>query len=122
VLKVTDKNFESEISLQQNLNFQFNKNLCPDSLLHSWDSTIYLDIQPKVEGSYRWINSNELVFSPNQGFAPNTKYSIKLLPDLLKNSKEKISISDENISFQTPSLLVLQSNTQWSRSNTDNNV
>ncbi len=122
LLKITERNFDTEIALQQNISFQFNKNLCPDSLLQAWDTSNYLDISPKVDGSYRWTNSNELVFSPNKGFAPNTTYTVKLNSEILKHSNDKIDISKENITFSTPSLKVIQSNSQWNRSSVDNNV
>lgn len=122
LLKITERNFDSEITLQQNISFQFNKNLCPDSLLQLWDTTNYLDISPQVEGAYRWVNSNELVFSPHKGFAPNTDYTVKLNRDILKHSNTKADISTETINFYTPSLKVIQSNAQWNRSSTDNNI
>lgn len=63
-LSISSKNFEEEIALQQNLQFTFDKDLYPDSLLQRWDSTAYIVFTTKVQGMFKWNSSSELVFSP----------------------------------------------------------
>src|ERR1700678_2408692 len=74
-LQLVSKNFEDEVELQQNLVFLFNKDLCPDSLLNVWDSTEFIEFSPEVKGQFKWTSSNELTFSPADGFQPGTEYT-----------------------------------------------
>lgn len=115
-VKVMDTNFRGEIEEQQNLIFQFNKDIYPDSILNSWDSTAYIEFEPKVAGSFRWTNSNELVFSPAKGFQAGVEYKATLTHHLLdktpKQKKYKLG-KDKNISFHTAPLKVIRSRSSW---------
>src|SRR5690606_21087424 len=89
-VKVVDTNFESEIEQQQNLVFQFNKKLFPDSLLNSWDSTDYIEFEPKVNGAFRWNHGDEIMFSPSKGFLPGMTYTAKLSKKLLRSEERRV--------------------------------
>ena len=69
-LTVSYKNFEGEIEQQQNLVFAFNKDIYPDSLLQSWDSTDYIEFNPAVKGMFKWNSSSELMFRHHRVFNP----------------------------------------------------
>src|SRR4051812_43925614 len=87
-LQVTSRNFEDEIEQQQNLSFSFNKDVYPDSLLNTWDSTVYIEFSPAVKGLFKWNSPNELVFSPSERFSPGTQYTARLSKLLVKHSKK----------------------------------
>jgi uncharacterized protein YfaS (alpha-2-macroglobulin family) len=113
-LKVSDKNFDDEVAQQQNLIFKFNKALYPDSLLNRWDTTTYIDFEPKVAGAFRWNNAKELVFSPAAGFKPGVAYKAKLSPQLVSKADKPYTISDDaEISFRTAPLKIMTSHTQY---------
>jgi len=114
-LKVVSTNFEGEIEQQQNLEFSFNKDLVADSLLNRWDSTPYIEFTPKVKGLFKWNSSNELVFSPAEGFLPGADYSAKLTKLLLKHSAHQYSIDDEPMHFHTAPLRVASTHLSWIR-------
>jgi uncharacterized protein YfaS (alpha-2-macroglobulin family) len=112
-------NFDNQHpELQQNLIFNFDKNLVADSACGKWDSTKYFEIQPKVDGVFKWNTPSELSFSPSSGFAPETKYTIKWnTTALTKNSSEKLDIKEGNtIEFSTAPLKIIQSNISWQKS------
>ncbi len=118
-IKVTDTNFKNAaIAEKQNLVFHFNKKLYPDSLINGkWDTTYYIEFEPKVLGSFKWNSGDELVFSPRAGFRPSTEYKAVLTSKLLeKYTGQKGSdkfIDDPTLHFNTASLQVVQTGTQW---------
>jgi len=121
-LQVSSKNFESEIEQQQNLIFQFNKDIFPDSLVGLWDTTAYIDISPAVKGKFKWNSSSELVFSPAEGFAPGTEYTAHLTKALIAKSARKYSFSSDAIAFHTAPLRVTSTHLLWTRGKNTSNV
>ncbi len=115
-------NFQSEIEQQQNLEFTFNKDLCPDSLVNVWDTTSFIDITPAVRGQFRWSSTNVLVFSPAEGFQPGVTYSGKLSGKLLKFINKKLSISPEPVKFHTSDLKINEMHLSWTRGKNVSNI
>ncbi len=121
-LQVISRNFDGEIEQQQNLVLSFNKDLFPDSLLNTWDTTAYLDFTPAVKGMYKWNSSYELSFSPAEGFSPGTEYTATLTKLLLRKSKKAYSYSKEPIHFHTAPLKVTATHLSWTRGKNVSNV
>jgi hypothetical protein len=116
-VKVVSKNFGEEINLQQNLIFTFSHDLVADSLLNDWDSTEYIRFEPAVRGKFKWTAPDELTFSPDFGFQPSTDYQATLTSELFKNAgKEKLSLTDKNITFHTPYLSIEKVTAYWTKS------
>lgn len=114
--------FSDEIAMQQNLNFIFNKDIYPDSMLFKWDSLEYVSIEPKVEGMFKWNSSSELVFSPAKGFSPGTEYTATFTKDLLKYSKAKYTTPSKKITFHTAPLRATSTDITWTIGQTKANV
>ncbi|GAB3017477.1 hypothetical protein GCM10027051_22890 [Niabella terrae] len=116
-VRLMDKNFDQEIEEQQNLVFQFNRDIYPDSLLNQWDSTAYIQFEPRVAGAFRWNQSNELVFSPAEGFAPGVSYEATLTSKLLSKARKKDYRlgKDRKLSFHTAPIKVVQVRGFWTR-------
>jgi alpha-2-macroglobulin len=113
---VSQKNFEEEISLQQNLVFTFNKDLAPDTLIGKWDTTAYIRFDPDVRGQFKWTNRRELVFSPSSRFTPSTRYKAELLPALLRHADKRLFLTKERIiGFHTPFLALAHADIFWTR-------
>lgn len=121
-LKVASRNFDAEVEQQQNLIFNFNKDIYPDSLLQQWDSTEYIVFSPAVKGRFKWNSSSELVFSPAMGFLPGTAYTAKLTKQLMAKSKHKYGISSEPIKFRTAGLRVMNTHVSYTRGKSMANV
>lgn len=117
-VKIAGTNFKEEIGQSQNLVFTFNKDLVPENQLNDWDSTQYINFEPAVRGKFKWSAPNELVFSPVAGFASATDYKAKLTDALLKQSKtdKKYDVSGEAISFHTPYLQLVDTESWWTLS------
>ena len=99
--------FGDEIEVLQNLFFEFDEELMFDGDLNKWESTPYLDFEPKIEGKFKWIGKKELVFSPSKPMQFSKEYKAKLSENLLKRKKGKIGIDkNETIKFHTPYLKV----------------
>ena len=122
-LTVAYTNFNGEIEQQQNLVFSFNKDVYPDSLLQSWDSTDYIEFNPAVKGMFKWNSSSELVFSPSQGFQPGTEYTATLTSRVLNYSAKKYPIANDKVfHFHTAPLRITDTHLSYTRGKNSSNV
>jgi uncharacterized protein YfaS (alpha-2-macroglobulin family) len=122
-VEVTGHNFDSEIDLQQNLQFVFNKDLYPDSLLQQWDSTAYIEFSPAVKGLYRWNSSSELQFSPAAGFLPGTEYTATITSRIMNRSRTKYKLGEKaKFKFRTGALQVAATHLSYARGQNGGNV
>ncbi len=121
-LAVSYKNFSGEIEQQQNLVFAFNKDIYPDTLLQSWDSTDYVEFKPAVKGMFKWNSSSELTFSPAQGFQPGTEYTATLTPALLNHSLKKYPFDKASFHFHTAPLRITGTHLSYTRGKNSSNV
>ena len=116
-VKIINKNFDSEVSSQQNLLFTFNKELAQDSLLGKWDTTAYIKFYPNVRGKFKWVSKNELLFSPEVGFQASTRYKAEFQDNKVAGSN-KAKMANNKIDFYTPLLTLASSSPFWSVDNT----
>lgn len=117
---LSNKNFEEEIALQQNLVFTFTEDLVSDSLLNKWDTTSLLNISPYVPGNYMWSAKNELTFSPNKGFQPAQDYEVVFSDNLSKMVNKKLDLP-ASIKMHTPYLNAQGIDFYYSRSSANPN-
>ncbi len=83
-LRVESANFDQQIDPVQNLEFNFNHDIAPDSIIGQWSQEKYLRFNPEIAGRFMWNSHHQLVFSPASSFKPNTDYTAAMLQDLLK--------------------------------------
>lgn len=98
--------FGSEVNLLQNLLFEFDEELVFDGDLNQWESTPYIEFEPKIEGKFKWIGRKELVFSPSKPLRFAQEYKAVPSERILKRKKGKLEVDKEEIRFHTPSLKV----------------
>lgn len=112
-VKLAETNAKGEVQPLQNLVFRFNKQLVPDSLLNRWDSTGYVEFEPKIKGRFRWEHGDELIFSPAEPMAPATTYKASFEKEVLAFSKFGSVSTDGALEFYTPDLKLENSNIIW---------
>ena len=112
-VKLAETNAKGEVQPLQNLVFRFNSQLAPDSLLNRWDSTNYVEFEPKIKGRFRWEHGDELIFSPAEPMAPATTYKATVLKDVLTFSKFSSVSTDGALEFHTPDLKLENFNITW---------
>ncbi len=112
-IMLVDHNFGDEIELQQNLAFTFNHNLAAEPMLDRWDTTAYISFDPPVEGRFKWIEPNKLLFSPTRSFAPSTKYSATLTESLLAFTEGMQLGEERSLQFHTHFLRLEAARTRW---------
>lgn len=106
--------FDEIVQQKENLTFTFNQDLVPDSLLQDWQDSEYVQFSPPVSGRFKWKSRNELIFSPNTPFPPNTDFTATLTKELLKHADKKYSLGgDKSLEFHTPYLEITNSNSFW---------
>ncbi len=121
-VSIDSMNFDEQIDMFQNLEFQFDRDMVPDSLLSKWDTTRYLDFRPEIHGRYQWTKRNTLVFSPAVPFAPNTDYSLKIRSEISKHLAIRKAPDEEEVRFHTPYLAVERSQTFWAVDENNHNL
>ncbi|NOQ26628.1 MAG: alpha-2-macroglobulin family protein [Bacteroidales bacterium] len=112
-VKVVEKNFAEEITVTNSLNFTFNNDLVPDSLVNMWIDDELLKIKPHTEGKFMWTASNKIVFVPAQGFKPATDFTCEITSEVLKYMPDLKLEKDNLFSFHTPYLMVSDVKTNW---------
>jgi len=116
-LQVSQRNFEEEVAQFQNLEFTFSEPIGPEDQLNVWVETPYMDFEPAVQGRFRWETPQKLVFSPDNGFAPSTAYTLTLNEELLAQAPEEVKkggLGDENsFTFHTPYLELESADATW---------
>lgn len=56
-------------------------------------------ITPEIPGNWQWVDENQLVFFPSKNWAPETAYSVKMMPDIFNSELKKKS---RTVHFTTP--------------------
>lgn len=106
-------NIEEEVATHGNLNFTFNQVIAPDSVQYSWQDIEYIKFNPSIEGQFRWLNANELSFSPDEPLLPATSYTAKFTDEILKVNSAFKSMDIDDIEFNTPDLYLESANVFW---------
>ncbi len=106
-------NAKDEVPTLGNLTFRFDQTLVSDSLVDQWDSTQYVDFEPRIPGRFRWEHPDELVFSPAQPLAPATSYKATLKSAILQHSKFGRISKNADLVFHTPDLRVDNVDATW---------
>jgi uncharacterized protein YfaS (alpha-2-macroglobulin family) len=119
-LVVQKTNFTDQIDQLQNLEFTFNKEVAPDSLIDVWDSVAYITFEPEMSGKFKWSNRSTLIFSPSGPFAPNTDYKAKFTNLITALSQKVLRFKDPEMRFHTPYLEIQNTYAYWSRNESFN--
>lgn len=113
VVNLDYTNAKGDVPQLGNLVFRFDKALVKDSLLNQWDSTEYIDFEPKIPGRFRWEHPDELVFSPSRPLPPATTFKAKFNNDILQYTEYDKLTKTDKVSFSTPDLKLDNSNVTW---------
>lgn len=114
-IQIASRNFEDLIEVRQNLEFHFNTPIVSDSMTGKWSSVQYLRLDPPVEGRFKWLAPDELIFSPSVRFHPATEYSLTLTDEIPRAGKLTLGVDPEPIRFATPMPSVVSYEAYWTR-------
>lgn len=120
-VSIESMNFDQMVDPYQNLEFTFNRDLIPDSLIDKLDTVQYFTFNPSINGRYKWLDQDKLLFIPSVPFAPNTAYSARLNPEISKQASKNYKPEPIEILFHTPFLAVDRTHIFWGISETDKN-
>ncbi len=119
-VKVVSTDFKEQIEDKQNLTFTFNQDVVKEEALNSWKNKPLLLFSPVVEGRFRWSGLNQVVFSPDYGFKRNTKYTVVLNNELVKDTNLNID-QDYKGTFHTAKLKIEDATASWQLTNAEKN-
>jgi len=120
-IQLASTNFDQQIDQFQNLTFEFDRDLAPDTVLNNWDSANYIEFMPQVNGRFQWVDHRTLVFSPSVPFAPNSDYSYRITRLVSRFLPVKKNVEDKIRQLHTPYLTVDRSQAYWSIDDNDGN-
>jgi uncharacterized protein YfaS (alpha-2-macroglobulin family) len=120
-VKIESMNFDQMVDPFQNLEFTFNRDLVPDSLIEKWDTAQYFTFNPEIKGRYKWLETDKLLFIPSVPFAPNTDYAARLNSEISRQANKKYKPEPDEILFHTPYLAIERSHVFWGISEVDKN-
>jgi alpha-2-macroglobulin len=106
-------NAKDEVPTLGNLSFRFDQSLVSDSHVDQWDSTQYVEFEPRIPGRFRWEHPDELVFSPAQPLKPATTYKATIKSTILQHSKIGRIANNTDLAFHTPDLRVGNATATW---------
>ncbi len=113
VVNLDYTNAKGDIPQLGNLVFRFDKALVKDSFLNQWDSTEYIEFEPKIPGRFRWEHPDQLVFSPSRPLPPATTFKASFRDDILQYTEYDKLAKTDKIIFSTPELKLDNSNVTW---------
>ncbi len=80
----------------------FSRGVVPVDSLNLWTNTPYIEFTPAVAGKFVWQDTTRLVFSPDQPFAGDARFSAKLNTALLKGMARAASFKGgDEFTFST---------------------
>ncbi|MES2616627.1 MAG: MG2 domain-containing protein [Bacteroidota bacterium] len=121
-ISIISTNFGEEVGRSQNLIFRFSANLIekPEDL-NVWENTELIKFTPAINGKFKWISKNELLFSPAGKLGVCQAYEAKPTKLLLSKIKTDKSISQKkDIKFHTPYLKLGNINAYWAKNKQTN--
>ena len=113
VVNLDYTNAKGDIPQLGNLVFRFDKALVKDSLLNQWDSTEYIEFEPKIPGRFRWEHPDQLIFSPSRPLPPATTFKARFKDDILQYTQYDKLAKTDKVQFSTPELKLENSNVTW---------
>lgn len=113
VVNLDYTNAKGDVPQLGNLVFRFDKALVKDSLLNQWDSTEYIEFEPRIPGRFRWEHPDELIFSPSRPLPPATTFNARFKDDLLQYTEYDKLAKIDKVQFSTPELKLDNSNVTW---------
>ena len=122
LITIDEMNFEEEISVVQNLEFTLNQHLFNDSLFNRWVDEELLSIQPHVQGKFKIVSSDKILFSPTGGFAESEIFTANLSDNLHKYTDVKLAVKNDPFQFHTPLLDLKSVNIYWIKEDASNEI
>lgn len=102
VLRVTSELPSGFIPRDGVIALTFSKGIVPADSLNLWTNTPFIEFTPAISGKFVWQDTTRLVFSPDQPFTGDAKFSGKLNTALLKTlSRTTAFKGPEEFSFST---------------------
>lgn len=100
--RVSISSFSPEGEVEELTTFQieFDQDLAPLDSLDEWSAIQYVEFEPSVQGKFKWLTGNTLLFSPEQPLKPGQDYTARVTDKVLFDSQLKSSF--EAFSFHTP--------------------
>ena len=102
---------EGEVDQITTFTIEFTENLAPKDKQETWLDEQFLEFSPEINGRYKWVSANTLIFSPDYRLKPEQKYSAKPTEKVLFD--KDLSLDREAKYFNTPEFDVLDVEFYW---------
>ncbi|MFA6570795.1 MAG: MG2 domain-containing protein, partial [Bacteroidota bacterium] len=108
VVKVTP---EDKVNQLTTFTFEFSHELAPPDKIDVWLTDEFVSFEPKIQGKFKWISVNTLLFSPDYKLEPIQEYKAKITKKVLFG--KDLSYDDDEIKFHTPDFDVNKMDVFW---------
>lgn len=100
--RVTILSFTPTEEVEEFTTFQvdFSEDIAPEGKIGEWMEEEYIDFEPAIQGKYKWLSPNTLIFSPETALKPGQSYSAQVNDKVLEGYEKKGDF--EEYSFHTP--------------------
>jgi hypothetical protein len=92
---------EGEVRPLQSFSVEFSHDLAPVDKLDEWTTDPYLEFEPPIQGRFKWVQANTVIFSPDQPLEASQDYKAKVNAKAVLFGQRKSS-SFETYQFSTP--------------------
>ncbi|MEM7036038.1 MAG: hypothetical protein AAF570_03590, partial [Bacteroidota bacterium] len=101
-----------EVGSLPSLIFEFSRDLAPKDSLGLWLKSDYVEFEPPIQGSFRWLASNRLKFSPSSPLEPAMDYKGKFTDAIYFGKNVRSELKD--VAFHTPKFEAQTLTATWS--------
>ncbi len=99
-VSVVNFNPQGEIKNLSTFTVEFSENLAPQEIQNKWLDDEFINFEPKIEGKFKWISANTLIFSPDVPLQPIQSYKAEITNKVLFD--KKYSLDADTYEFRTP--------------------
>lgn len=109
---------EGEVKKYSSFRVEFSDNIAPDSLLDKWIDKKYIEFEPKIDGKYKWISKNVLIFSPGIPLQPMQEYKARVTSEVLEDTE--LPGDFDTYEFYTPYFNATKAEFFWTQIENEN--
>ncbi|MCB0839961.1 MAG: hypothetical protein KDD99_25000, partial [Bacteroidetes bacterium] len=100
-VKVESFTPQGEVKPLQSFSVEFSHDLAPADKLDEWTTEPYIEFEPPIQGRFKWVLANTLIFSPDQPLEASQEYKAKI-NDKAVLFGNRLGTKFEKYEFATP--------------------
>ncbi|MGA2297832.1 MAG: MG2 domain-containing protein, partial [FCB group bacterium] len=112
-VKVVKFSPEGQVNTLTTFTIEFSKELAPADMQDKWLTDEFISFEPKIQGKFKWVSGNTLIFSPDVKLEPIQEYQAEITKKVLFNTP--FSLDTKTIKFHTPDFNISKVDLFWTQ-------